>query len=227
MPTNTYSPIKSRVARLTRLSTCGVPVIGTRSKLVTKGFIKVENKTKIESGTEFKQKNADGEWCVNEADESLLDRYEPAIDFCKVDPDAVELLTAARLLVATADEGYATLGSSIGFAAANRAAANFALELWTKLAGGACGEGGDPLWVYSLWPWIYDGFVGDQTYENGVVTMPITNAKTKGAAAEWDNGPHDDMTVVVQAGEHFVQYVTDVQPPAETVGAVALVAEVP
>lgn len=222
MATNPYSPIKSKVARMTRLDACGAAVVGSRSSIVTSGFIKVENKAKVEAGSDFKQKNAWGEWCVNESDVSLLDRLEPAIDFCRVDPDMVELATASRAIAATASEAYATLGSTIGYGLATTASAAFALELWTKMAGGACGSGGDPLWIYSVWPWLYDGMVGDTTYENGPVTFPITNLKTMGAPASWEAGPYGDLTVEVAAGEPFAQYVTDVQPPAVTAGAVAL-----
>lgn len=213
------TPIKSRILRLTRLS-CGVPVIGARTTLVTKGFIKVAAKAVTRAGTEFYQPNAWGESCVDEVDPAVLRRYDLTVDACGVDPDLLEVVHGFRAIAAGADDVAAT-GTTVGTGVSGGLMdTEFALEQWTKLGGRGCTPSGDPLWLYTAWPWGHNAVPGDETYEAGVVNSQFT-FQTKGASASWGNGIYEAGLRAVSEGEHKVQYVTDVQPPDVTDGLVA------
>src|SRR5687768_12908802 len=143
MPTICASPIKARVARITKNDVCGVPVTGAGGQVVTKGFIQVAVSPEYEEGEEFLVKNADGEACVNEKDANFLKRVGLQVDFCQIDPDAIVLMTGERLLVTGA-----TTGTGVAFGE-GLLLARFGLELWQPLAGsGACSPGGVPFYMY-------------------------------------------------------------------------------
>lgn len=71
MATKKLRSIKGRVARITRLDSCGAPVFGECSTIVTKGFITVTIAEEKEAGDEYKQKNAWGELWINDKDPDL------------------------------------------------------------------------------------------------------------------------------------------------------------
>lgn len=224
MAAECYTTVKSKIVRLTRLSECGVPIIGARSSLSTGGFVKVENKWDIEDGEKFEQQNAWGDYCVQEQDNPKIKGADVTVEFCQVDPDAYDMVSGARVVAATAGETFTTVGASIGYAIGmDTIPGAFALEAWTKVGGASCGAGGDPLWVYSVWPFLKGGKPGDQTLERGTATFP-QSARAQGAAAEWGDGPYADTILALVEGEVFGQVLTDVQPPVAACGASVLAA---
>lgn len=219
-----YSTVKSRIVRLTRLDVCGAVDYGPKASLVTAGFAKVENKWDIEEGQKFRLPNAWGDYVVNETDDPKILGADVAIDFVQVDPDTYDLISGARVLAAGAGDTFATLGDSIGYAiGTDTVPGNFAMETWTKVGGGICSTDGDPLWVYSVWGWLKGGRPGDLTLERGTATFP-QSATAQGASASWAAGPYEDTVKALNAGEVFLQVLTDIQPPTAACGAVELVA---
>lgn len=208
-----FGSIKARVVRLTRLDACGVVVTGNGS-LVTDGFISVEIAPSYDDGETFQQKNAWGDFCVNEQDDPRLTEVGLSVNFCKVVPEAYDIVANARTIVS----GAAAVGAAFG---EDAIADRFALEAWTKVPGQACGATGDPLWVYWVFPNVGGGRVGGITLENGLATFP-TEARTKGAPASWGDGPYADSPLptgeTLLENEHWAVTVTDTQPPAVTNG---------
>lgn len=187
MATKRYSSVKGRVARLTRLDECGVPVIGAKSQLVTAGFIRVGLAFVYEDGEENQQKNAWGDYCYDEQDNPRLRRVDPTIDFCQVDPDAFEIATGARLLMdATDAAGWALNGDPVVEA--------FSLEVWSKVAGsGACAAGGQQ-YVYTALPFVNNGKLGDFNLELAGATFQIAG-QGQGANAAWGDSPGSSNAV--------------------------------
>lgn len=217
-----YSTTKTRRVRLTREDVCGVPIIGARSTLVTGGFVKVETKHDYTDGKKFELQTAWGDYEVDEVDDPVYRGADVNIDYTAVDPDAWELSAGSRTLVAGADDDFASVGESIGFAIGKHIVpGNYMLEAWTKPANGACNDG-TPVWIYTAWSWIHAGKVGDQVLELGTATFPMTG-RAQGPAAALDN-PYDEGLPSFVAGEAFLQTQTLIQPPAITNGLVALVA---
>lgn len=218
-----YTTVKTRASRLTRLDVCGLPVVGPKSVVVTNGFVRAANAWDVDEGTPVEQKNDWGEYCLNEPDDPVIKGGNVTLDLCNVDPDAYSIAANAPVEVATAEDDFATLGDSIGWGVNEGiAGGNFMLEAWTKLGGGACSTDGDPLWVYSWWPWIKAGRVGDQTLDRATTTFQLVG-KARGAAEGLGAGPHEGI-ITVPAGAVFRQRITAVQPPAAVCGATELAA---
>jgi hypothetical protein len=204
--------LKACLAQFVRLDACGEPATGAASKLTTKGFIQVIAKAQIETGQEFLQKNACGEFDINETDDDLFKRYDLEMHFSKIDPEGLTLVSSARGLTDGAD----TKGFAVGDA---NQSDRFSLELWTKVAGQACSLTGDPLWYYFAFPNVGGGRITDVTFEDAPLTMTVTG-KTRGAGATWGRGPSlvlaaDDMA---QTTDHLLGFLTDVQPPEPVCG---------
>lgn len=218
MPTTKFASIKARAIRVTAVDSCGAPMDGACSTIVTYGFVSVGASAQVEDGEEFTVKNAWGEFCINEKDDSRVKRWDVTIEFCEVDPQTLSLLTGGRVFVSGGTAIGGTFGEQVG--------EDFALELWSKVAGGSCadvgGVGSPASWVYWVFPHIKGGVIGDVTFENGPLSMTVT-ASTQGAGADWGVGPYSDVQLpeAMLPDEHIGYIVTSVGPPAETDGCVA------
>lgn len=134
MAANSYSVVRGKRVRVTRLNSCGVyPVpTTTNSLVVSSGFISVQYAMDYEDGDEHIQKNANGDLCINDKACDQFKRVMVTISFCEVDPDLFSLVTGATLEVDSS-------GIDVGFRVSEGVVcSNFALELW---AGTDSGEG--------------------------------------------------------------------------------------
>lgn len=221
MPTKKLRSIKGRVARITRLDECGAPVFGACSVVTTEGFITVTISEENEAGEEYTQKNAWGEFCINEKDPDLTKWANVMIEFCEVDPDILDIVGGANPVVSGSGD---TIGATFGPAAPTGA---FAIEVWTKKAGTSNCVGGVTEWGYFTVPYVKNGKLdGDVKIENGPMSVSF-KGEGYGAPAEWGVGPHGDYPMKSVAGfpvgDFWGMVVTDVQPPAATTGCATLV----
>lgn len=227
MTTTCFGSIKAKVIRITRADDCGVPVSGAKSTVVSDGFIKVDIKPTYEAGTEFLQRNAWGDFCINEEDKPRLKRITVAIDFCKVDPDVLEIVTGARLLTATSN----AVG---GVISENPPGGRFALECWSKVPGSTGCAGSVQQWVYWLLPNLGYGQLGQVTLDLSAVTFSFQGDTNGAAASTWSAGAtpattgvpyaasYLPATATINAGDHFAFATTAVAPPTAACGAIAL-----
>ena len=218
MATKTLNSLKGRVIRITRLDSCGVPVVGACSSIVTAGFISVGFAPEVEAGEEFTQKNAWGDFCVSEKDPDRTKWVNVTMTMCDVDPDVLDMVGGGTPIT----DGTDTIGASFG---QNGNLEAFAVEVWTKQAGGAC-DGGTPEWGYFVAPYVANGNLdGEITIENGTLTLGLKGEAQK-ATADWGVGPYGDNPLIAAAGfpvdDHIAYVTTTVQPPAPTDGCVAL-----
>jgi hypothetical protein len=218
MSTKKLNSLKGRTMRLTRLDNCGIPVVGACSTIVTQGFITVEFAPEVEAGEEYTQKNAWGEFCVSEKDADRTKWVNTSISMCEVDPDTLDLVAGATPI----NDGTDNIGAAFGVSGSLEA---FALEVWTKQAGGSC-EGGTPEWGYFCEPFCTNGSIdGSVTIENGVMSINVKGEGQK-ATSDWGVNPYGDNPLIAAAGfpvDHFWAVVrTTVQPPTVTDGCVAL-----
>lgn len=218
MPTTKFASIKARRIRVTAVDSCGAPVVGACSSIVTSGFVSVGASAQVEDGEEFIVKNAWGEFCVNEVGESRTKRWDITLELCEVDPQLLSMLSGGRVL--TNDEDVpigGTFGELVG--------SDFALELWTKVAGGTCADVGEEsaTWIYWVIPHIAGGVIGDLQFENGPLSMTIT-AHTLAAGTDWGLGPYDPAVLpeAMTADEHIAYVVTAEAPPEDTDGCEAI-----
>lgn len=219
--------IKGRVMRLTALDECGLPLYDSAmGSLVTSGFISVSWEHEQEEGTEHTSQNAWGDFCINEKDAPRTKWLNLGIDMCEIDPEALVLLAGAT--------GNFDNGEMIGaFFDEHQNVNAFAIEVWTRAAGQACSPSGAPLWGYFAAVYVKNGTIsGGGTIENGPMNLELAG-EGFGAAEDpqnpgqsaWGTGPYSDAPTVNPWPVGALRYigVTDVQPPAPTQGAHAIV----
>jgi hypothetical protein len=217
MATKKLKSIKGRVVRVTRLDQCGLPVYGEGGYVVSKGFITVTLGNEYETGEELQQKNAWGEYCVNDKDPDITKWVNVSVQFCEVDPTVLDIIGGANPVVVGDD----TIGATFGQPSTTEA---FAIEVWTKKSGQDACVGGTVEWGYFVVPFVKNGKLdGDVKIENAPLNVTLVG-EGFGAPATWGMGPHMDepMKASFPAGDFWGLVVTNVQPPAETAGAVEL-----
>lgn len=213
--------VRGKRIRVTRLNECGeVPESGDAcSFVVSKGFVTVTLSPQNEEGSEFLLLNANGELCVNDQAEHNFKRNQLEIELCDVDPELISLIT--RVVLETDASG-----DTVGFRSSEGLIEEqFAFELWSGVGESDCANGQE--YGYFLLPFVAGGIFGDLTIENGVATTTISNAFTK-TGGLYGVGPYDvvedeygspaPLAVAIQPGEHHLQRLTTVAPPAATEG---------
>lgn len=231
MSTRCYTPWKVPRVRATLLSSCGLPVTGSCSRVVTDGIISIAMTKEYEARQEFFVKNGDGTFCVKETNPPILKWINLVLTFCNVDPDLVNLLTAEQRVYDDAPTPNAT-GYSTDEGAA--ALANVAFEGWTRISGSGIACTGGTEFGYTLFPWLVEGTIGDVTYENNAASF-IVNARTH-ANSLWGTGPYyvdlSDATATlntpiplltaIRSTEHMRQFLTRTAPPTASCGCTSL-----
>lgn len=219
--------IKGRVMRLTALDECGIPLYDSAlGSIVTSGFISVGWEHEVEDGTEHTSQNAWGDFCINELDAPRTKWLNLSMDMCEVDPETLVMLSGA---VGNFDDD----GIIGAFFDSNTNVNAFAIEVWTRAAGQACSPDGSPLWGYFAAVYVRNGSIsGGGTIENGPMNLELSG-NGFGAAADpadnsisaWGTGPYADAPTVNPWPVGAFRYIgiTDVQPPAVTDGARAII----
>lgn len=217
MATTCFGVLRGKRVRVTELSTCSVPATGN-SYVVSAGFIQVTISAQIESGDEYVQKNADGALCINERAQDSLKRLEVGVDWCKVDPDIINIITGNPLEL----DGSDAVGFRIEEGVAD---ARWALELWTGLSDQDCSAGEQ--YGYVLLPSLTGSTLGDITFENGTATF-TTNGYTEHNSG-WGVGPYNvigspagPLDVAISSVQHALLRTTVVAPPTAVCGAQTL-----
>lgn len=219
MATQILKSIKGKVVRLTRLDECGDVVEGSCTTVVSDCFVSVTMTADIEEGDEYLQKNAFGDFCINDKDVDRIKRVNMSIEFAEINPDSLDIIANAQPVVSSGD----TIGSTFG---PNTQSESFALEVWTKRTNPDNCDATNPEHGYFLVPFVKNGRIdGDVLIENGALTCSVMGQAFE-APASWDEGPYPANPFVESfpAGEFFGIVVTTVQPPTVTDGCVAYVA---
>lgn len=202
MAANSFSVVRGKRVRVTRLNSCGAyPVPTTTNSLVTSaGFISVQYALDYEAGDEHIQKNANGDLCINDKSNDLFKRVNVTISFCEVDPDLFSLVTGNTLEVDSA-------GIDVGFRVSEGVTASaFALELWAGTdQGDGCPlsnevqsltEGGAGLTSFTLTATI----PGYSAATTGSIAASSTAAQVQAALEALDGIDPGDITVTGPAG---------------------------
>lgn len=186
MPTKTLTPIRGKRIRVTELDECGA-IIASSRQAVTEGFVTVTLSAEVEDGTEIVVRNANGAICVNELGNPSFKNFGLEIEFCEVNPAILAMVTNGEEY-----ENYA--GDIAGFTVPEgEISGKFALELWTGVAGVACGDDGAEASGYLLLPLVAAGTLGDlEVGGEDAITFSLANSTTKGGNT-WGVGPYDVM----------------------------------
>jgi hypothetical protein len=228
MPTQCLKPVRGKVARITKLDSCGVPVVGAKSQVVTEGFISIEGQIQLEDPQEYKQKNANDKFLYNSRGAPLIKWIDLTLNFGLVDPEAYNLVTGSPIVL----DDTAGTPQAVGFRVRENTSANFALELWTDLEGLAC-VGGTQAYGYMLLPFVKDAKVGNWTWQNDVITFPVQSARTEHGSG-WGVGPYNVINKLsaptgpaplldaITIEDHLHMQLTTLAPPSPSCGALSV-----
>jgi hypothetical protein len=224
----TFAPLRGKRMRITKLDECGVPVLGPASTRVSKGFVSIAMSPQYQDATAISVVNASGETDFTDAGDDEVTGMQATITFTRVDPDLYSLISGHQVVV----DGAAT---AVGFrlSGGNPVTGGWALESWSDLGGQACA--GLRSYGYFLLPYLRGGRLGDFTLENGAASFSMVSRTRENAG--WGTGPYDVLnTGTVEAPvpgpllsaigpkDYFHLQETNLAPPAETAGLVALAA---
>jgi hypothetical protein len=210
--------------RFTALDECGAPDLSNPcGSIVTSGFISVTWSDEVETGEEYTQKNAWGDFCIGEKDADRVKWTNVTISLCEIDPEILVMLGGAT-------PNFNAEGDIVGaFFTREPNPLSFAIEVWTKKAGtDACAAGGGaPEWGYFAGFNVRNGMLdGDLTIENAPLALNL-KGELYGANDAWGVGPYADNPLEnvsgVPAGALRYIGVTTTQPPEETDGCVAII----
>lgn len=173
--------VRGKVARLTLVDQCGMPQT-TNSMYVTDGFITVSSTKNMDTGDEIKVRQANGIIGVHEPGRVSLLNYSVDINFTKVDPGALAMLTGDPAIL-----DYAS--KIVGFSerALQQVLQNFALEVWSDTSGTAC-TAGSRQYGYMLYPLLSEGYVTFDNISDKEVTATV-HAMSYGSPS-WGRGPY-------------------------------------
>jgi hypothetical protein len=224
---------RATTMRLTRLDACGAPDPGPTGTLVTNGFINVDYTPNYLDPEEITQANANGDLCVDDQGNPQLRWLDLSIVMCRVDPDAVNIITGNPLVVNDAAPTPEAVGFRIDTSLTGTA--NFAMELWSRVSGQSCDADGNALYGYWLVPFVVQARIGAWSVANSALNMTFT-ARTS-ADSQWGTGPaaylvRADATagtpevllspITATQPVHFE--IVSVAPPAAACGATVLAA---
>lgn len=214
--------IRGKALRLTRLDICGNPVTGAKGTLVSKGMVKIEMNPQRGDATTVLVRNANDELIISDRGKPPLQWYETTITFGSVDLDAPNMITGAPTVV---DD----TGAVIGWDDAEGYFGDFAVEVWTDVAKGACVAGLKP-YGYFLLPWVTAGISGEMTVQNQEVSF-IASGVTHNTSP-WGTGPYNvrfngsgvpsKLISPILTVSHRRTFVTYLAPPVPSCGAVTL-----
>lgn len=178
--------VQGTVLRLVKLNSCGSPVTGASSAVVvTEGYISIAPEPVYEDGDVFRTKKANGKLCINKVGPNAYAQSNLEINLCVVDPDAMVLLTGARLL--TTGSPVTGTGAAVGY---NNPEAHVSVETWQPVTGPfAC----DPVtgaqrYLYWAWPHTWNYTIGGFSIENGPLELSVSGM-TLFPSSFWGQGP--------------------------------------
>jgi hypothetical protein len=220
------TPVRGRVARVTRLDNCGRIVVGAYNQAASEGIVTAAFTPNTVDTEEINVPNWAGKRCVYEPSVTELAGYALVLTFCNVDFEMFEIITG-QTLVFNADGNVDGIEVDTAIPVAEN---GFAFEAWTGSQGGDVCE--DPNaqgdYGYLLLPRLVGGILGEFSLANGAINFTITGANTK-EGNQWGNGPYAVQMDSLGVPGLLVQPVsktaalrlmtTTVAPPAETIGA--------
>lgn len=244
MTTKCYAQVRGSSLRVTGLSRKGRLDSAGAPYAVSRSVAKVTINEVTESGGNELLRTPDDEPRIHFVKPDQTIRYTVDIDFLRVDPGMLSLVTGMPL-------AHNALGEVVGFNADTRLPAkSFALEVWSKIAGSRCLPGepgpdvtkgfgnmpfgtggfgagvtypdwsGRPQYGYSLFPWLKGGTLSGFVFSNGLVSFNLRNAKAQ-KGNHWGSGPYPSTVYGgVSRNAMWRNILTIDAPPAQTDGII-------
>lgn len=179
--------IRGRVARVTRIDTCGRPIFGEYNQAITDGVITVTATANTSDTEEINVTSFTGNRCVYEPSIPELNGYTYDIQFCAVEFELFEIITGQTLVL---NEDGNPVGLEID-TEVKLSEVGFALEVFAgAVSADACEDpDAEGVYGYMLSPRLQGGILGDFTIENGAVNFTVSGAATRDGN-QWGEGPY-------------------------------------
>jgi hypothetical protein len=221
-----WSSVRGKVARVTRVNDSGVPQAGPCGTVTTDGFVSVGYSPEISEGEEIEVKKANGAVCVSDKACDSLRWIAISVEFCGVDPAIFSMMTGQPVVT---DYKGDLVGIRIGQAINCNGA--YGLELWSDVPGSFDSVSGAKHYGYFATPAISNGVIQDFSLENDAATFTI--AGTTKPAPGWGRGPYSvdgtgagntprDLLTPFGATDHMDMHLVTIAPPAATGGCAIL-----
>lgn len=185
MTTKCFKSIQGLALRVTKLDSCGAPVIGTSCDYaVSESFITLDISMQVQDPDEFILKLQNGRICINENGEATLKKFEIKMEVCNADPDFFNIISGVNPVLDFQNDvvGF-VIDQDLG--SCNR----FSLEFWTKVVGDNCTDPvtGASQYLYWVLPHIINGRIGDISVSNGPIIWNLTGEAIP--SSTWGKGP--------------------------------------
>jgi hypothetical protein len=166
--------------RVTKLDACGKPITGTNS-FVTECFTSIAMNVVTDDQDDLLYRAANGSLCAVKRGCKTLLGYDIEANIQVYSPELLEVLTGNPVVL---DAGGATVGMDDCAISCN---AGVALEFWSELIGATCTTTGDQRYLYTLLPYITNGYIGDLEIGSEAINFQFTGSTRVGG--QWGTGP--------------------------------------
>lgn len=213
-----WPSVRGIAARFTVLDSCGRPVIGAHSQLVTDGFITVTMSPQYQEGNEVTVTKANGKVCLNDKADDSLTRFDVTVSLCAVNPALLTLIGGYESVL---DNTAAAVGYRVSETVGSQ---GFALEVWTDVfTEEECSSTSAGQWGYFLVPRITAGrLTSDVAIANDALAVELQGRTKKGAG--WGTGPYNvvatgtggaagKLLTPLGKKDHLHAQVTTIAPP--------------
>lgn len=179
MGTACFAPVRGSAVRVTELTKNGA-VPATMRAASSRSVVKITIDEITEASAPLHHRDEYGSLRLRSVKSDQLLRYEIGVDFLRVDPGLLHLLTGVPLV-------HDVRGNVVGFDAPSLLVGPaFALEVWSRLAGRTTEYG------YTLFPFLKGGRLSGFVFENGLVSFNLRQARTMGNS-QWGRGPYNTI----------------------------------
>ena len=158
MPSECHSVVRAPAMRVTREGPCGEIIDAACSMATSESFVDIVLTKVYQERQDALQLNANGDICVDKPKAPILRWYEAVIQFCNVDPELLNIVSAEPLVL-----NDATIPVSIGWDTMpdSAASSNFGLEFWVGTEDECDPEDDDVTYGYGLLPRLVQGTIGN------------------------------------------------------------------
>ncbi|MDE1673857.1 hypothetical protein [Nocardia gipuzkoensis] len=239
-----FGVVKGKLARFTLVDSCGLPIAGPRSRVVTKGFVTVTASPQMREREELEQTNADGGVCVADTTDPERKYWNVSINLCKVNTCLYNMLTGWEVVT-----GWD--GKDIGFSDRKSVPQDrgVAIEVWTGVGtDDECEEPDDDSifagaiagvskYGYLLLPAVKGWGLGADL-EIGAQVSTFTLSGRTAAGTRWGRGPYNvvatdadntagRMLAPIKRDQHLRMFETTIAPPEPASDCCPLVVPTP
>jgi hypothetical protein len=122
-----YPSVQACALRIVRRDATGAEVSGTTGGYVTNAMTRLTVTPEQEAGLEFLERNACGEFVVNNRDRDLIKRYAVELDLLHPDPEIEELLIGSSLITS----GSQSVGAQVPLLGTTPSDNGVSVEWWS------------------------------------------------------------------------------------------------